>query len=92
MTVHKVFANTGVQCICEPLPRGTRVQDSKGWQYCQCLEADGQSTRSYHFLQWQVIANRLFFAGDACVPQWAGQAPAAYLSGQRAAAEALGVL
>lgn len=64
MTVHKVFANTGVQCICEPLPHGTRVQDSKGWQYCQCLEADGQSTRSYHFLQWQVIANRLFFAID----------------------------
>ena len=64
MTVHKVFSNTGVQCVCEPLPRGTRVQDSKGWQYCQCLEADGQSIKSYHYLQWQVIANRLFFAID----------------------------
>lgn len=37
MTVHRVLANTGVQNICEPMPRGTRVQDSKGWQYCQCL-------------------------------------------------------
>ena len=66
MTVHRVFSNTGVQHVCEPLPvkRGTRVQDSKGWQYCQCLEADGQSIKAYPYLQWQVIANRLFFAID----------------------------
>ncbi|MBS0205937.1 MAG: virulence factor SrfB [Planctomycetes bacterium] len=66
MTVHRVFSNTGVQCICEPLPlpRGTHVQDSKGWQYCQCLEANGQSARTYHYLQWQVIADRMFFAID----------------------------
>jgi monoamine oxidase len=38
------------------------------------------------------LANRLFFAGDTCVPQWAGQAAGAYLSGQRAAADALSVL
>ena len=64
MTVHRVFANTGVQSICEPLPRGSRVQDSKGWQYCECLDADGQSIRSYQYLQWQMVANRLFFAID----------------------------
>jgi monoamine oxidase len=38
------------------------------------------------------LANRLFFAGDACVPQWAGQAAGAYLSGQRAAADVLAVI
>ena len=31
------------------------------------------------------VENRLFFAGEACVPQWATQAPAAYLSGRKAA-------
>ena len=64
MTVHKVFSNTGVQIICEPLPRGTGVQDSKGWQHCQCLEADGQSVKAYPYLQWQVVSKRLFFAID----------------------------
>ena len=38
------------------------------------------------------LANRLFFAGDACLPQWAGQAAGAYLSGQRAAADILAIL
>jgi monoamine oxidase len=31
------------------------------------------------------VADRLFFAGDACVPRWGGQLPAAYLSGLDAA-------
>lgn len=34
------------------------------------------------------IDNRLFFAGEACVPRWATQAPGAYLSGQQAAKQA----
>ena len=38
------------------------------------------------------LAERLYFAGDATVPQWAGQAAGAYLSGQRAAAEVLATL
>jgi monoamine oxidase len=38
------------------------------------------------------LADRLFFAGDACVPQWAGQTAGAYLSGQRAAADVLAIL
>ena len=35
------------------------------------------------------IKNRLFFAGEACVPKWATQATAAYLSGQNAAKKAI---
>jgi monoamine oxidase len=34
------------------------------------------------------IDDRLFFAGEACVPKWATQAPAAYLSGKKAARNA----
>ena len=34
----------------------------------------------------------LFFAGEACVPEWATQAPAAYISGRTAAEQAAGVL
>ena len=35
------------------------------------------------------ISNRLFFAGEACVPKWATQAAAAYISGQNAAKQAI---
>jgi monoamine oxidase len=38
------------------------------------------------------VADRLFFAGDACVPRWGGQLPAAYLSGLDAAARIKAVL
>lgn len=34
------------------------------------------------------VDDRLFFAGEACVPKWATQAAAAYLSGQDAAKDA----
>ena len=34
------------------------------------------------------VDERLFFAGEACVPKWATQAPAAYLSGRSAAKKA----
>jgi len=34
------------------------------------------------------IDDRLFFAGEACVTKWATQAPAAYISGKRAAKDA----
>ena len=33
------------------------------------------------------VDDRLFFAGEAMIPEWATQAPAAYLSGQMAARE-----
>jgi monoamine oxidase len=34
------------------------------------------------------VDDRLFFAGEACVPEWATQAPAAYISGRTAANQA----
>ncbi len=38
------------------------------------------------------ISNRLFFAGEVCVPKWATQATAAYISGQNAAKQAIGTV
>ena len=35
------------------------------------------------------INNRLFFAGEACVPKWATQAAAAYISGENAAIKSI---
>lgn len=35
------------------------------------------------------INNRLFFAGEACVPKWATQAAAAFISGQNAAKQSI---
>ena len=35
------------------------------------------------------INNRLFFAGEACVPKWATQAAAAFISGQTAAKQSI---
>ncbi|HEY3969700.1 MAG TPA: virulence factor SrfB [Planctomycetaceae bacterium] len=62
---HIVFANTGVQLICQPLTTRLKLSaDQLGWQRCQGLGPDG-ALKPYHFLQWQVRnGEQLFFAVD----------------------------
>lgn len=63
--MHALFANTGVQYVCEPLPSGTRFSSASvghGWQRCVC-QADG-AKEEYHFVQWKVVPNRLVLAVD----------------------------
>ncbi len=66
--MHVVFANTGVQIVCQRLGSRLRVSsqasEPSGWQRCECLQTDG-SFKPYHFLQWQIRnGEQLFFAVD----------------------------
>ena len=63
--MHVIFANTGVQYICEPLRGGARFSSSSiglGWQYCELQE--GTSRRRMHFVQWRIASGKLFLAVD----------------------------
>jgi len=74
--MHLLFANTGVQIVCIPLPAGRRfttAQIGHGWQYCVCQTAgaaedpDKSVERQYHYIQWQIIqsnVSKLFLAVD----------------------------
>lgn len=63
--MHVIFANTGVQYVCEPLRGGGRYPASAiglGWQYCEMQE--GSSRRKLHFVQWRIASDKLFLAID----------------------------
>ena len=63
--MHVIFANTGVQYICEPIRSGGRFSSSSvglGWQYCE-LQA-GTARRQLHFVQWRIANTKLFIAVD----------------------------
>ncbi len=73
--MHILFANTGVQTVCVPLPSGKRfttAQIGYGWQHCQCEnqnedEPDNDEPIRYPFIQWQIIqgnVSKLFLAFD----------------------------
>jgi hypothetical protein len=75
--VHTLFANTGVQVVCIPLPSGRRyttAQIGYGWQYTKCRETPGEDddpdkvkAKDYPYIQWQVIqshVSKLFLAID----------------------------
>jgi hypothetical protein len=72
--MHILFANTGVQIVCVPVPstrRFTTAQIGYGWQYCHLLRRDPESGEDqvvgFPYIQWQIIqsrASRLFFAVD----------------------------
>lgn len=67
--MHILFANTGVQLICVPLPSGRRYTTSQigyGWQYTRCVapvpeeeeELDDEEELKiveYPYIQWQII-------------------------------------
>jgi len=60
-----VLANTGVQILCFPLPRGSRLtpeQTGTDWNHCRTADA-----RSIAYVQWRVVLQptpRLFLAID----------------------------
>lgn len=63
--MHVIFANTGVQYVCEPLRGGGRLTSASvglGWQASEVL--DGQVKRRLHFVQWRVASGKLFLAID----------------------------
>lgn len=74
--MHTLFANTGVQIICVPLPPGRRyttAQIGYGWQYCRCLDEPPEDpdeepkTSDFPYVQWQIVqshASKLFIAVD----------------------------
>ncbi len=74
--MHTLFANTGVQTICVPLPSGRRyttAQIGYGWQYCQCIGVEPEDPDEepelieYPYIQWQIVqshASKLFIAVD----------------------------
>jgi len=64
--MHVIFANTGVQYVCEKLPAGVRFASSSvghGWQRCWCRQPDGE-VKPYHFIQWKAATGRLVLAVD----------------------------
>ncbi len=64
--MHVVFANTGVQYVCQPLSSGVRFTSASvghGWQRCECQEF-GDETRSYHYIQWKIVPGKLMLAVD----------------------------
>ncbi|MBI5760752.1 MAG: virulence factor SrfB [Planctomycetales bacterium] len=61
--MHVVFVNTGVQIVCEPLKARVKAAIGHGWQRCEYLGTNGQPN-SHHFLQWQLLGDRLLFAID----------------------------
>jgi hypothetical protein len=73
--MHILFANTGVQIVCIPLPSGRRyttAQIGYGWQYCRCVNQDdenrgGDEPKNFPYIQWQIIQSsvtKLFLAID----------------------------
>jgi hypothetical protein len=75
--MHILFANTGIQIVCVPLPaqkRYTSVQIGHGWQSCRRLEkrpdsrsGDEEVPRDFAYVQWQIIqsnVSKLFLAID----------------------------
>ncbi|MFM9966151.1 MAG: virulence factor SrfB [Planctomycetaceae bacterium] len=63
--MHVLFANTGVQYVCEPLRAGTRFTSSDiglGWQHCDLQE--GSTQRSLPYVQWRIMNGKLFVAVD----------------------------
>lgn len=64
--MHVVFANTGVQYVCQPLSSGVRFTSASvghGWQRCECQEM-GDQTRVYNYIQWKIVPGRLMLAVD----------------------------
>ncbi|MDP6445646.1 MAG: virulence factor SrfB [Pirellulaceae bacterium] len=72
-----LFANTGVQVVCVPLPTGRRYTTSQigyGWQYTRCLQPPDEEAGEeeptvvdFPFVQWQILqshASKLFLAVD----------------------------
>lgn len=63
--MHEIFANTGVQYVCEPMRSGTRFASAAiglGWQACEMQ--DGNSRRKLHYVQWRIASGKLFVAVD----------------------------
>jgi hypothetical protein len=66
--MEEVFANTGIQTLCVPLPPNSRFQADeigRGWQRCAC-QPDAKKV-TYAYIQWQVVAGnaaRMFLAVD----------------------------
>ncbi len=64
--MHVVFANTGVQYVCQPLSSGMRFTSASvghGWQRCRCQEA-GDVVETYNYIQWKVVPGKLMLAVD----------------------------
>lgn len=73
-----LFANTGVQIVCIPLPTGRRyttAQIGYGWQSCECRvplgedddPEDRKPAKKFAYIQWQIIqsaVSKLFLAVD----------------------------
>jgi hypothetical protein len=65
-----LFANTGVQLLCVPLPPGGRLPadaTGAGWQHYEAEDGPRRELKSYAYLQWQIRtarAGKLFLAVD----------------------------
>jgi len=76
--MHLLFANTGVQIVCIPLPAGRRFKPAQigyGWQYTRCQgagdsgddEAENTEYHEFPYIQWQIVQSnisKLFLAID----------------------------
>jgi hypothetical protein len=75
--MHVLFANTGVQIVCVPLPAGRRynaAQIGNGWQHCRLThpvgdspEAERDPTPMIPYVQWQILqgpVSKLLLAVD----------------------------
>jgi len=90
--MHVIFANTGVQVICIPLPAGRRFQTNQigqGWQHCRRRvfsdKTQEEEDRDFPYLQWQIIQGRtskLYLAIDSSC----GDADAGYFCAPNALA------
>lgn len=63
-----IFANTGVQLVCYPLPQGLRFpadQIGQGWQYSKCQVRD--KVVDFGYIQWQILRDKLFLAVDTTI-------------------------
>ncbi len=65
-----LFVNSGVQLICFPLAADSQIsvsQSGRGWQHCRCQDlspAAEEPIIQYGYLQWQIVAGKIFLAVD----------------------------
>ncbi|QDU95125.1 virulence factor SrfB [Lignipirellula cremea] len=77
--MHLLFANTGIQIVCIPLPAGRRFttgQIGYGWQHTRCqssgtddedFDPDDLQAKNFPYIQWQIVqsnVSKLFLAVD----------------------------
>ena len=63
-----LFADTGVQILCIPLPIGVNLPAealAPGWQHCRC--GSKEEAVEHGYLQWRVHENKFYLAVDTTI-------------------------